>query len=75
MFFLCEEVVCFNEKCVVRPLTMETTSMFRVSMGLGEELCPSADWGAQYLHPSLPWDHGSASSTSQVRCAPGGQGS
>lgn len=75
MFFLCEEIVCFNEKCVVRQLAMETTSMFRVSMGLGEEPGPSADGEAQHLLPRLPWDGGSASSTSWVRCAPGGQGS
>lgn len=54
---------------------METTSMFRVSTGLGEELGPGADGGAQCLHPGLPWAHGSANSTSQVSCAPGGQGS
>lgn len=39
-FFLCEEIVCFSEKCVVKQLTMETTSMFGMSTGLGEELGP-----------------------------------
>lgn len=53
-FFLCEEIVCFNEKCVVRQPTMETTSVFRVSMELGEEPGPGAEWGAQHLHLGLP---------------------
>lgn len=35
--FLCEEIVCFNEKCVVKQLVMETTFIFRVSAGLGEK--------------------------------------
>lgn len=42
---------------------METTSTFRVSMGLGEELGPSAGRGSQPCTPGLPWDHSSASST------------
>lgn len=53
-FFLCEEIVCFNEKCVVRQPTMETTSTFRVSMELGEEPGPGAEWVAQHLHLGLP---------------------
>lgn len=35
--FLCEEIVYFNEKCVVKQLAMETTFIFRVSVGLGKE--------------------------------------
>lgn len=45
VFFLWEEIVCFNEKCVVRQLTMKRTSMVRMSTGLGEELGPGADRG------------------------------
>lgn len=36
-FFFLMWRVCFNEKCVVKQLTMETSFMFRVSRRLGEQ--------------------------------------
>lgn len=74
--FLCEEIVCFNEKCVVKQLAMETTFIFRVSVGLGEEPGPrgssrSPSWSAQHHHPNPPWDRGRGRRRGQAEAAPG----
>lgn len=74
--FLCEEIVYFNEKCVVKQLTIETTFKFRVSMGLGEEAAHHGlSWprcrpgAAQHQHPSPPWDGAVASGKGGESCS------
>lgn len=63
--FLCEEIVCFNEKCVVKQLAMETTFSFGVSVGLGEEpgcrgtfCCGCWRGAARHQHPGPPLGRG-----------------